>query len=492
MRQTSRQIVSAVTSLIACLLPSVSPAAPLAITNVNIVDVENARRPLRLRQTVIVDDGRIVVVGPVGRVKVDPGARTVDGSGKFLIPGLWDMHVHMLQPDRVASFATLFITNGVTTVRDLGTSVKNYSTLVPQVRAMHEQGTAPRLFAGGPVVDGKPSRVAPMAIEVSTPEDARAAVRTLKEIGADFVKVYNRLAPDQYAALVDEAQRQSLHVTGHIPWQVSAQQASEAGQHTIEHLGSNYAGVLLGASTNESMISKRVDAELQRVGSSDLSILKVQRDALREMLEGYDDAKATGLFSIFRKNGTWHVPTLVVLRSFAYRLDPKFMADERMKYLPSSIASRWREESQRYYSGATPEDIALAQTLYRKQMATVGAMHQQRVKIVAGTDVLNPYVFPGFSMHDELELLVEAGLTPHSALRAATIEPATMMSRDAESGSIKKGKHADLVLLEGNPLDAIAHTRRIGAVVVNGRLLTKDDISSMQRQVEQAATAQPW
>jgi imidazolonepropionase-like amidohydrolase len=211
----------------------------------------------------------------------------------------------------------------------------------------------------------------------------------------------------------------------------------------------------------------------------------VLRDRL---LETYDTAKAARLFATFFKNGTWQCPTLTVIRSMASLDDPTFTNDARLKYMPPSIAERWNPRNDARLATKTPADYLLDRRVYRKQLEIVGAMHRAGVKILAGTDVLNPYAFPGFSLHDELALLVEAGLSPMDALKTATLNPAAYLGMSDRLGTIAPGKLADLVLLDANPLDDIAHTKRIAAVVIAGRLLDRRELDALLERAEKTAS----
>ena len=419
--------------------------ADWACTHVTVIDPASGR--VRPDVTVVVSGERIASVGKAGPPR---GARVTDGRGKFLIPGLWDMHVHMrgtwdlgVRDDACRTFfAPQFTKNGVTGVRDLWGSLDDIRRLRAEIASGEAIG--PRIVAAGNAVDG-PRPALPGAIACANAEQGREAVVRLKRDGADFVKVYSLLPRDVYFAIAEEAGRQGLPFAGHVPNSVTAGEASDAGQKSIEHL----QGVFLACS------SRKSDG---RFGES-----------LRAAAESYDAGKAAALFAKFVKNGTWHTPTLTVLRSAAYFGDAEYMKDDRIELLPEIIRRFWRAGGMGMDAS---EDPAGRRRQFERELRLVGAMHRAGVKILAGTDTPNPYVFPGTSLHDELALLVKAGLTPMEALAAATIRPAEYLGMTDSLGSIAAGKFADLVLLPANPLDDIGNTRRIEAVVLNGRVQT--------------------
>ena len=198
----------------------------------------------------------------------------------------------------------------------------------------------------------------------------------------------------------------------------------------------------------------------------------------------YDPEKGKALFARFVRNGTWQVPTLTVLRGGAFRADPDFVNDPRLKYMPPQTRAQWKGPAPA--AAPDPANLQRARALFERYVALVGVMHRAGVRILAGSDTPNPYVFPGFSLHDELGLLVRSGLTPLEALQAATRNAAEFLGTLDEGGTVERGKRADLVVLDANPLEDISHTQRIHAVIVNGRLVTKQQIETMLAEIEKA------
>jgi imidazolonepropionase-like amidohydrolase len=344
------------------------------------------------------------------------------------------------------------------------------------------------MFIASPIVDG-PNPVWPGSKVVAGAADAKEAVHAIKAGGYDFVKVYNRLPRDAYFAIADEAARAGLTFAGHVPNLVTPAEASDAHQKSIEHLD----GLLSGVSSAEAEVRKRA-AELSTGGEAGSGVTAESRAARRELSERIlattDPAKASQLFERFVRNGTWNCPTLTVLRAIASLDDPAFVSDPRLKYMPAAIRTQWRPDNDPRLKTKTAADYEVGRRVLKRQVEMVGAMNRAGVRLIAGTDVLNPFAFPGFSLHDELALLVQAGLTPMEALRAATASAAEFMGR-SDLGTLKRGNAADLVLLDRNPLDDIHNSTAIAAVVANGRLFDRAALDRMLADIEKLAAADP-
>lgn len=430
--------------------------APLVLAHVTIVDVTGG--PSRADMTVVIRGDRIAEIGKTGETLPPPDATVVDASGKFLIPGLWDMHVHGFGRDSLK----LFTANGVTGVREM---FGNSDLLRWRDEIAKGLLTGPRMIVASPIIDG-PQPVWPHSIAVGNEEEGRKAVRKVKQWGADFVKVYSLLPRDAYFGIADESRRQGITFVGHVPFAVSAAEASDAGQKSIEHL----TGVLLACSYKETELRNEI-VQARSPGAR-------SRADGEELLETFNDRKAKDLFARFVKNQTWQCPTLTVLRSNAYLGDQNFRKDPRLKYVPRPIRERWGQRI------ANRNDNDYARKVFKKEVEIVGAMQRAGVQLLAGTDTGNPFCFPGFSLHDELALMVIGGLTPSESLRAATLNPAKFLGLDKTLGTIEMGKIADLVLLDADPLVDIRNTQKINAVISNGRLLDRKALNKMLAQAE--------
>jgi imidazolonepropionase-like amidohydrolase len=286
------------------------------------------------------------------------------------------------------------------------------------------------------------------------------------------------LPREAYFAIADEAKRQNLVFAGHVPEFVSAAEASDAGQKSIEHL----TGVIVACSAKEEELSKDNEARLRAEGIRRNTAMLEQAVAL----DSFDEKKAAALFARFVKNGTWMCPTLSVLRAIALGGEADFRNDPRMKYIPDFLKKQFWEDAYGWKE-QTAEDKARAKRVFQKQLEVVGMMRRAGVRFIAGTDTANPYIFPGFSLHEELALLVQAGLTPMQALQCATRDAAQYLGLFDSLGTIERGKVADLVLLDANPLAEISNTRKINAVVLGGKLISKPELDKMLADAEVAA-----
>ena len=438
------------------VLPSVGEDS-LVIMNVSVV-MPHGGKILR-NQTVTIKNGIIISVADSSPVSQN-SQTVVDAKGKYLIPGLWDMHAHtsFISPvwDEKIIYP-LYIANGITGVRDMGGDFE----LLKQRRARIEKGEllGPHLYIGGPFLIDAESDA--QTISVKTPQEARAAVDKLKNEGADFIKILSRLSRDSYFAIAEESKKDHIHFVGHVPSTISALEASEAGQYSIEHL----TGISLACSSQET--------DLQ--GKIKLATAKrdwfAYRGLFMSRLPGPTTSKKPAkLFSAFVEHNTWQVPTLIWTKTQSALDDTKWDTDSRLKYAPESVRKEWDRQT---LLKQTPPDIL---TNYKNEATRgsqlVKAMLKAKVRFMAGSDGPDPYVFPGFSLHDELELLVQSGFTPAQALEAATSNPAIFMEKTDKYGTIEKGHAADLVLLEANPLEDIRNTRKIAAVVLARQVLS--------------------
>ena len=444
----------------------------LVFTHVTIIDGTGA--PAKSDMTVAITGNRITAIGPSTDLRVPEGAQVVDATGKFLIPGLWDMHVHWYRYDK--SFLQLFPINGVTGVRIMWGAPLHF-----EWRKQIQEGTllGPRMAIAGNILDG-PKPIWPGSMAISNEAEARQAVIDTKQQGYDFVKVYSLLPRKAYFAIADEAKKQRIPFAGHVPQSVSVAEASDAGQKSIEHL----TGILAACSAREEEVRQRLNNAYSNLRPGqrlpDPSLL---RPLTRLVLETFSAEKANALSARLKQNQTWQCPTFTVLRSGAFINDSSFRDDSRLKYMPAELRASWNPANDFRFRTRTPEDFRLSRSAYRKNIEVVGLMHKAGVEFIAGTDVLNPFCFPGFSLHDELAILVEAGLSPMEALQAATLNPARFLSQEKDLGTVAHGKIADLVLLDANPLDDIRNTTKINSVVFNGRLLDRTALDQLLTQV---------
>ena len=425
--------------------------------------------------TVVVRDGRIASVTPRAEnaPEAEPGARVIDATGKYLIPALWDMHVHITAPEIVFP---LLLANGITGVREMYSGIS-----LATVRQWKQLPDAPRMYAPG-FIDGPLMTVKqPDSFAVSNAEQARVAVRFLKAEGADFLKVYNSVPRDAFFALADEARAVGIPIAGHVPEEVSPIEASDQGMRSEEHLNN----LLLGASTNETQLREERVAMMysqQITGEQRLRLLAWPM--LGGLVDTYDEKKADAMFRVFVKNETRQTPTLAILWGFVHEADDEFVNDTRLRFVPKTWSVNWNPRVIFYLRDETPaeyqalhERMRMLLTRYHK---LVGDMNRAGVELLAGTD-MNPFnpVLPGWGLHQELVLLCESGLTPMQALQTATRNPARYFGILNETGTIEAGKSAELVLLDADPLADIQNTQKIAAVVSRGRYYSRRDLDAM-------------
>ncbi len=449
---------------------------PLVLTHVTVIDMTGA--PAHPDMTVVIQGNRITELGS-GAVHAPEGAQVVDATGKFMIPGLWDMHVHWLHKD----YLPLFIANGVTGIRIMWGAPLHH-----QWRQEIEQGAllGPRMAIGSAIVDG-PKPIWPGSIGVGTEAEGRQVVVQSKRGGAEFIKVYSRLPREAYFAIADEAKKQGIPFAGHVPAAVSVAEASDAGQKSIEH----FTNVLEACSAREEELRKAgADAWSNLPEGQAFPSRATLRSITRQTLETFSPEKANALFARLARNHTWQCPTLTVLRNIASLDDPKMHSDPRVKYMPPGFTDGWNPANDFRFKDRTAEDYELGRSIYKKLTELIVPMRRAGVEFLAGTDVMNPYCFPGFSLHDELALLVQAGLSPMEALQAATLNPARYLGKDKDLGTVEKGKIADVVLLDANPLEDIGNSKKVNAVVVGGKLLPKAELQKMLADIEALARPQ--
>jgi hypothetical protein len=394
------------------------------------------------------------------------------------------MHLHLTgagEPGGSREFILpLLLANGITTVRDMGGSVALLQQLRQEIASGKRSG--PQIFFTGPFLDGDPPFFQP-SIVVRDAQEAAAAVQQLESEGVDFIKVQSRLSPLAYFAIAEASHRAGMRYVGHVPDSISARAASVAGQASIEHL----TGILLACSTREDELRRRQLAASPLPGSVSQSLQR-QRVWQQDLLNSYSDQKAAELFQTLVANRTWQVPTFPLLIHLAYLTPETDLAgDPRLKYVPASVRKNWNEGRRENLAYQIAGEDEMRRRLVQSLFTVAKEMEIAGVPMMAGTDATAPNVFPGFSLHEDLYYLVQAGLTPLQALQAATIKPAEFLGRNAEQGRIAAGTRADLVLLNANPLDDILNTQKIDAVMVNGKYLSRGELDELLASVARFA-----
>lgn len=463
------------------------PPAPnsqaVALTRVTIVDPA-LDAPIS-DATIVIEGERIAAVGRRLAIAIPRGARVIDGRNLFVIPGLWDMHTHMAQPlapgveleVNASYFFPLLIAHGVTGVRDMAGDISTLRRWRGEIASGTRVG--PHLvYTGeklgkGPVVPGAP-------FPVRTVADIQKSVRALWDSGAAFVKL-DDIEPQLFPVLTREAWTYNLRVAGHVEAHLSVREMARAGLRSVEHLD----GMLLATNRGEdslrrALVQNREGGLLHRI----LVRLGVRKaipypDAL--LVAGYSSTRADSLFDLFRETGTWQCPTLRLLGALYHQTDPNLrLAPDSL--LLRSVPSPWNGFATAPFDSAHP----LA-AVYPRMQEMVRAMAKRHVGILAGTDTPGLYAVPGRSLHEELGLLVAAGLTPREALRSATTGAADFLEARDSLGTIRSGAFADLVVLETDPLANIANTQRIKSVFARGRYFDRAALDQLIAEGARAA-----
>jgi imidazolonepropionase-like amidohydrolase len=469
--RNAQRRVPRTSSMLATLLAAVLVQNSVtAFTDVSVIPMDRER--VLSHQTVVVRDGVIADVGDMGKIKVPVGAQKIDGQGKFLIPGLSDMHVHLYSdddmPDSMAADEFMvMVANGVTTVRMMcGTP----ELLDHRAKIDKSEMIGPKLFVASPQLVG---RNRPNGFHVTNAEQARAAAQKSKQAGYDLLKFTDFITPEVYDAAIDEAKKQGLRVVGHVDVSVGAEKALAAGQH-VEHLDSYLESVL------------RDGAPMKRSVSGG-GIFRAEN---WESIDYIDDAKIRKLAQLTAKSGTYSTPTLNFWKvTFGVGAsDEQIKAYPDFPYVPPYLRDPWFAAGKRIW--ANPPSEVRRKRFIQARNLMVKEIYKAGGKIMAGSDSPDWFMVYGFSLHRELRCLVEAGLTPYQALESSTRIPAEFFGDSF--GVIKKGNRADLVLLQANPLIKIDNTERQAGVMVRGRWFSEESLKkSLTEIAERFAKVKP-
>lgn len=431
----------------------------LIIQQTNVVNVKDGS--VWRNVSVIIEQDRIIAISS------DPGkykGTIIDGKNKYLIQGLWDMHTHTWSSER---FFSLLLANGVTGIRDMFGNIDSINKWKAQIASGAING--PEIIASGPIVDG-PKPVWPGSVAVQSEQQVAGIIDSLKnQLKVDFIKVYSLLPRQVYLKIAEEARKQKISFEGHVPNEVSVLEAARSGQKSQEHL----VGIIQESSDSAAYLLKLAQKLI-----TDTS-LRSPVAKTKLMLRTFNRDKLLAVIKELKKYDAWICPTMVVNRNIGLLNDSAFSNDSRIHYMPPGIDAIWKPKNDFRFKNAGAEYFELTRAMFRLHKEIVGLMQKEGIRLLAGTDYPNPYCYPGFSLHDELGLLVEAGLTPLQALQAATLNPAIYFNRTADWGTVEKCKMATLVLLNSNPLDNISNTKDIQAVINKGKLFTKSQLQSL-------------
>jgi imidazolonepropionase-like amidohydrolase len=453
------------------------PATPPQIVIAHVTVINPVTSDVLSDSTVIITGEKITFVSKSGSAPnsaASKSARVIDAFGLFLIPGLWDMHIHSAFGDWFPGgrdiILPLLIANGITGVRDMGGDIPVLSAWRKQIAAGEIVG--PRIKFSGPMLDSvlpNGKLRFPSSVAVTTPASATAAVDSLKAQGVDFIKFQSVISHDAYLAAAEEGHKIGIPVVGHVPDQVRITEAIAAGQKSIEHLMGSFEGC---SSEEEKFVT----------GQGNLKML----------LTTTDQKKCDALIAELARTQTWECPTLTWQRGGTF-LDQRDLKNDPLgKYIPAYWRDvTWKRFTDEMMPDLVKDPLALRREYFARNLQMVGTQFRAGVPFLAGTDSApGVFIVPGFSLHDELGNFVEAGLTPMQSLQTATSNPAKFFGIEASTGSIDAGKSADLVLLRANPLADIHNTTQIEAVIANGHLYDRKALDNLLSQIEAAAKRQ--
>ncbi len=443
------------------------PPAPTTLTIVHATIVDTISGKLFRDQTVTVQGNRIASVAKSSKADEKAAGKVLDARGQYLIPGLWDMHTHVYFDSTVNDgtdiVLPLFLVNGITGIRDMGSSLDLILDARAKIAAHQMQG--PRIVASGPMLDGPKSQYK-AALAITTPESGREAVDMLKSRGVDFIKVQSGVPREAYFAIADEAKKSNLPLEGHVPDAIRAREAIDAGQSTFEHL----IGVFEASSPDE-------DKYLTGTKTPG------------EFLQTYDPGRESKIIRQILENRVWQCPTLYWERGQWLVDVVDFTKDPDLVYAPQSwVTTLWPRSQKSILKSLDTDPVEIRQRFVTHELGIVHRMHKSGVLFLAGTDTpAGVDVLPGISLHLELQRFVDAGFSPLQALQTATLNPAKFLSNLNDFGTIAQGRIADLVLLEDNPLASIANTRRVVAVVADGRYYSQEELETMRASLRKLA-----
>jgi imidazolonepropionase-like amidohydrolase len=482
----NNRLITLLCSVLILLSGSTTIAAEsIVISNINLIDIETGAVSLK---TVVIENGLISDISDPETVKKNKPEQMIDGSGKYLIPGLWDMHVHLTGDPRISPelMFSLFIANGVTSVRDTGGKLELALTAREQSRQAHQ--VAPTVYIAGDMIDGQPRvfdgsnfMFPDMSVGVLTPEAGRREVNRLVDAGVDLIKAYELLNAETFKAVVDQANKRTIPITAHVPLSLSVTEAVAAGLNGMEHLRNLEFECSNEAKTLREQRSKLLNPDPSMTGGMlRRNIYKLQRGAAVNSL---NNELCDPVIKSLAKNKVAQVPTLVSTGLHLARLYDSDQWKNTFRYLPGPVQKQWTGLARglsKSRKNLDPYKLTLSQWYFD----IVKQMQAEGVSIMAGTDTPIMILTPGFSLHQELIMLVRAGLSPLQALRAATINSAGWFGLENKTGTVAVGKHADLLILDANPLTDISNTQKIEAVVARGRLYDRNDLDQLLAPTE--------
>ncbi len=442
----------------------------ILIQDANIVDTETG--DIIEKQSIGINGDNIAKIASLDETQNWTGSRTINAKNKYLIPGLWDMHMHFGADTLVnenKNMLPLYLANGVTTIRDCAADI---SPSVLKWGEQIENGTltGPTILTAGPKLEGKNS-IWPGDLEIESGEELTQALDSLDKLQVDFVKITdNALSPQLFLKSVQEATARGYATSGHIPLALAVNKVSEAGLTTIEHMGYMLKA---GSSTELESIEEFKDGKID------------YGTAQAQINENFEEATALKKYEQLAENGTAIVPTLIGSRITAYLDEDDHLSDPELQYIGPGIIKtyQWRVDRA---NKASPEAVQVRKEKYRKLLSLLPLIKKSGMTIIAGTDAgfLNSYIYPGFALHDELEIYVEGGLTPLEALRTSVVNGPEYFGLSEKYGSVSEGKVADLLILNSNPIKDIRATEDIDQLIKKTKVYDRIQLDKMLKDVK--------
>lgn len=436
----------------------------LLIKNINVIGIKTGN--IRYSVDVVICQDKICKIVASQKRNNYEAQQTIDGTGKYLIPGLWDMHTHTWGSYK--DFFSLFLANGVTGIREMfGNLIE-----VKKIKAGMNNGTieGPMMISSGAIIDGKPATWWTTSDVAETPEQGREIVRKQKENGAEFIKVYFNVQKDVYLAIADESKKLNLPVVGHLPNRVSIDEAVKAGHKSFEHFYN-----ILEFYSDQKGLSEIEERRKERfVG-----------DRFYERLDygnkTFDSTKSNDAITILKNDNVWICPTYTVHKGFMRDYDPSYTDDKRLAFMSENTVTRWMANKKKPLTEKQIQNWNADKLWYERVVRESKKYKEKGVKFLAGTDAPNFFCYPGFSIHEELEIFVnEAGFSPLEALQTATLNPAEFFGLENQLGAVEENKVANLVVLDKNPLENIANTKTIDGIILRGKYISKSNLKNIE------------
>ncbi|NDV43898.1 amidohydrolase family protein [Flagellimonas sediminis] len=437
----------------------------LAITNAHVIHLETGKVAL---QNIYISNGKIAAI-EAAETKTNVRAdSTIDATGKYVLPGFWDNHIHLRGGDSLIAnnknFLKLFIANGITTVRDAGGDL-THSVMDWKHQIAAEELVGPTIFTAGPKIDG-PNATWAGSLEVETDEDIVKALDSLEKLKVDFVKIYDsRISGKNYLKSIVEAKKRGFTVSGHMPFTVTLNKTIAAGMDGIEHL----YYIMKGCASNELDVTEKLkNVEIGFWG------------AMPALMGAYSDSTAQVTFKTLKDHDVFVVPTLHIGKTLSYLDEVDHANDPYLKYMGEGIVKTYEG---RIRSAMNASEEARKN---RKELDTffgqlAKSLNTAGVQLLAGSDsgAFNSYTYPGISLHGELQAMVQNGISPLEALRTSAYNGTKFLGQTDRYGTISEGKVSDLVILEGNPLENIENTRNIHSVIKGTQVFSKEQLNKL-------------